>query len=733
MDTLQENSVSESPKANHRLRIKRLSPRNSPLLTNNSYEGVPVNESASTAVHTDVGTPADLDTLFPDDSTDDANVDGSAVESDTEEAVSSSLYRTVQSLSYAKSQKFFCNTLERLIDTSKDVEIQLNQLHTKLQSGSVDSVHKRLVRPIYPGTSDFTPRQRYRYLAWDPCGTISITQGVSKRRPSVSLSNDEPEDHADTIEVISLVAGVGQRRQILKNSSAQRFNLGAISSNGFALARGRRLTRHRSGRFLEESEASKVDNEVDASAANDPDAPLSEGSDEPTSDSDSEEDEKDESLLEYHPFTTWGPIMKGRWSKAFRNSEVIEHVAVGDTFVAVLTSARYLRVYTCGGINLHTVYLNGDPVALVARKTSLLVVSSGIAQSTGCAFTFRLLEINTTTVEHFEVEYNLAKSNQLVWVGLTPHRTPVLVDVTGCVLALLPTWKKVVGPNSYSLNWTPVLDLKDALHSYQAAQLCSKTAGSTSILSYFWIASCHDNELNVFRLSRRHPQPPLLSTFDLFTCPFRIPVVPDHANTAISYLEWVQHMAADPDLKDMERVASLSWDVFDEMRLRVSLAKTHLQRLVSLNVGKEEETTYRKLTSKLTLRLDKVLFRIFMKALADGRLERAFEAATLFTHPKTFQVALAQAEARGTKSLTERLHSEIESRIIQENSRQLKEQLKNLQPATPFDTTSLSAVTPKVTTVTPQPFSIAEQVRRDMDGVIPDGSLRVQPKKGRFA
>lgn len=75
------------------------------------------------------------------------------------------------------------------------------------------------------------------------------------------------------------------------------------------------------------------------------------------------------------PFATWGPIAKGWWSKKFGAPEVVESVSVGDTFVAVLTSLHYLRIYSLGGLNLHTVYLNGNPVALVSYKTSLLVVA----------------------------------------------------------------------------------------------------------------------------------------------------------------------------------------------------------------------------------------------------------------------------------------------------------------------------------------------------------------------
>lgn len=110
------------------------------------------------------------------------------------------------------------------------------------------------------------------------------------------------------------------------------------------------------------------------------------------------------------------------------------------------------------------------------------------------------------------------------------------------------------------------------------------------------------------------------------------------------------------------------------------------------------------------------------------KVERALETATFFTHPKTFQVALAQAENRGNKcgalpnfpsvyrlcvfrGLCERLYSEIERRIIQENSKQVREQLKELDATL---TPSQVLYDPATSPAEPQFLSIAQQVRRDM-------------------
>ncbi|XP_053992139.1 uncharacterized protein LOC128883619 [Hylaeus volcanicus] len=551
---------------------------------------------------------------------------------------------------------------------------------------------KSLNYPIYPETSLFTLSQEYRYLAYNSCGTITSVIHTSK-------DLDGPNEKAytsNTIHINSLIAGVGNRHQTFSNNHTK-YNLGAIGKNGFVLARGAITS------VYFDTSLHLSDDDIDEDIpSNDtiPSDPITVPCENITTD-------EEESLLVYHPFTTWGLISKASWEKKFENSEIILSLAIGNTFVAILTSNWNFCIYSSTGLSLHTSYLNGYPVTLIARNDCLLVASLQSFSSKFHSFHFELHRIPTKT-QLVSTNFHTSESSSLVWIGLNSLGFPVIVDRLGRVFALFSTFvdKNVKGS---STQWVPVLDLKQCLFPHQLQMLVDKNNSKASILNFFWIASSKELNLNVFRVSRRHPQPQL-EFVKLRTLAFRLPTSISSRSIPLSYMEWNEYITSDPNLIDHSKVASLPWEFFDEMQERLLLLTTYLK--TNFDTGFIPPETIKKLTKQQIIQRDKALFRLFLKTLGDAELERALESATYFTHTKTLEIAIQQAENRGSKSLHERLCSEVEQRHIHQNRIELRNGLKTLHATTLSSLNGEHAT--QISTYTKRD-SVAEQLRRDIN------------------
>ncbi|OEH75264.1 hypothetical protein cyc_02719 [Cyclospora cayetanensis] len=81
------------------------------------------------------------------------------------------------------------------------------------------------------------------------------------------------------------------------------------------------------------------------------------------------------SVMEFRSF-----LDAGSWVKHFPEGEKILGVAAGDAFVAAITDAKSLRIFTLGGTLLYTADVFGRPVSLCASQQLLVVLTQ-----TGCS------------------------------------------------------------------------------------------------------------------------------------------------------------------------------------------------------------------------------------------------------------------------------------------------------------------------------------------------------------
>ncbi|MED6135180.1 hypothetical protein PIB30_043879 [Stylosanthes scabra] len=86
--------------------------------------------------------------------------------------------------------------------------------------------------------------------------------------------------------------------------------------------------------------------------------------------------ENNMSTLMYRPFSSWAN--NSEWSMRFEGEEV-KVVALGDAWVAAVTSFNYLRIFTEGGLQRHVISIDGPVVTASGLKDKLAVVTHASA------------------------------------------------------------------------------------------------------------------------------------------------------------------------------------------------------------------------------------------------------------------------------------------------------------------------------------------------------------------
>jgi len=167
-----------------------------------------------------------------------------------------------------------------------------------------------------------------------------------------------------------------------------------------------------------------------------------------------------------------------RWDKASftavssSKDEVVEALACGDDFLAALTSARLLRLFSLTGLPLGVISMPGRSVALAARGFRLLVVTGLPGHSSSKkhsesddgvypeeALEYRLLDFRSRS-ERSSGRLPLSAKSGLRWIGFSEEILPLAIDTKGMVRALFAGGAGCWGPAGGSGGeWTIVADL----------------------------------------------------------------------------------------------------------------------------------------------------------------------------------------------------------------------------------------------------------------------------------
>eukprot|EP00923_Selenidium_pygospionis_P030503 GHVN01054107.1.p1 GENE.GHVN01054107.1~~GHVN01054107.1.p1 ORF type:complete len:455 (-),score=119.67 GHVN01054107.1:34-1398(-) len=271
-------------------------------------------------------------------------------------------------------------------------------------------------------------------------------------------------------------------------------------------------------------------------------------------------------------------------------------------------------------------------------------------------------------------EMSHSSDDSLVWGGISTKGVPLLALVSGEVLGLFPTWGSTSsGVPVFDREWVPVLNLKQASNSLDVS---------------FWVVYGDAEELQVIRLKEFQLAPDASRHHHLTALPYRLTGLDSlvgERGYGFEYSQWLSVLRDDPTLKEYGQgktssSANLHWRLNDECRLRSQLLTNHLAQAANeglLNLVTDtpigegcDPSQIEEQVGRLRATIEKHLYKIFRKTLADARVEASYEATTMFERPKSFQAACSEAEKRGERGLIQRLEQLIHSRTLAEASLQ---------------------------------------------------------------
>ncbi|XVE56745.1 hypothetical protein DITRI_Ditri04bG0035600 [Diplodiscus trichospermus] len=155
--------------------------------------------------------------------------------------------------------------------------------------------------------------------------------------------------------------------------------------------------------------------------------------------------EKNMSTLMYRPFSSWAN--NSEWYMRFEGEEV-RAVALGDSWVAVVTSLNFLRIFTEGGLQKHILSLNGPVVTAAGFKDELAIVThvSDCLPSNEQMLEFRIFNISKGT-QLFKGRLPLTPGSYLTWFGFSEEGQLSSYDSKGMLR---------VFTSQFGGNWIPL-------------------------------------------------------------------------------------------------------------------------------------------------------------------------------------------------------------------------------------------------------------------------------------
>ncbi|KAJ6749212.1 WD REPEAT AND HMG-BOX DNA BINDING PROTEIN [Salix purpurea] len=155
--------------------------------------------------------------------------------------------------------------------------------------------------------------------------------------------------------------------------------------------------------------------------------------------------EKNMSTLMYRPFSSWAN--NSEWSMRFEGEEV-KVVALGNAWVAAITSLNFLRIYTDGGLQRHIISLDGPVATASGFKNQLAVVThvSDCLPSIDQMLEFRVFDISSGT-QPLSGRLPLTPGSHLIWFGFSEEGQLSSYDSKGVLR---------VFTSQYGGSWLPV-------------------------------------------------------------------------------------------------------------------------------------------------------------------------------------------------------------------------------------------------------------------------------------
>ncbi|RYO80255.1 hypothetical protein DL766_007831 [Monosporascus sp. MC13-8B] len=348
--------------------------------------------------------------------------------------------------------------------------------------------------------------------------------------------------------------------------------------------------------------------------------------------------------LFYRPHETW--THRTDWRTQLPKGEAILAMALSDSFVTVVTTANYVRVYTLFGIPYRVYRPKSSPMVTCASwRDYVMTIGNGPVGADG----YTRLQYTIENVKRDEICQNedtvaLPEGATLKSVFFSNSGDPCIYDSTGTLLTLLH-WRQ---PSRAV--WVPLLD----------TNLLPRLASGRKHESYYPIAVA-DNKFHCIILKGGDQYPyfprPLLSEFD-----FSIPLTSEPPKKKAPNADAMEEDGT-PEPEDGEESETRT---LEQQYLLKGIAAAQLQDFLDHSMSSGGHAERSKL-ARLELEIDKTLLQYLAVECREGedRGMRALELVELMRDRtgRMVQAAGKVAERYGRSVLGEKIREVGERRM----------------------------------------------------------------------
>ncbi|KAL7578377.1 hypothetical protein ACA910_012779 [Epithemia clementina (nom. ined.)] len=303
------------------------------------------------------------------------------------------------------------------------------------------------------------------------------------------------------------------------------------------------------------------------------------------------------STIYFHRFETIASIRDKDWYITLDCGERVLGCACGTAWSAVITSRRFLRLFTSGGNQDLILCLSGDPVTIVGRSRLLAVFyHDQQPQMDGTQkLGFLLYDAIANRVIGKGPVSCLSPRSSLEWVGFSADLSLMAMDSNG-LLSMLISLDSGAG-----WEWMPVLDTQELRKSES---------------DRFWPISVMDGKLNCVPLKGGVKYPsaarkPITSNIGL-----RLPFV----------------RGLLPQTKALE-----------ELSVRAIVSLQQKKVMFELVADGDVDEQFERDHERLSAQVDKVTLKMFAETVKAGKLEKALDLVERLHLEKSFELAMILA------------------------------------------------------------------------------------------
>uniref|UniRef100_J3MVR2 Uncharacterized protein n=2 Tax=Oryza brachyantha TaxID=4533 RepID=J3MVR2_ORYBR len=321
--------------------------------------------------------------------------------------------------------------------------------------------------------------------------------------------------------------------------------------------------------------------------------------------------DKNMSTLMYRPFSSWAG--NSEWSMRFEGEEV-KAVAVGNGWVAAVTSLNFLHIFTEGGLQMHILSVNGPVVTAAGHGDQLAIVShaSDCLSSGDQVLDVKVLKISECA-QSLSSRLVLSPSSQLSWFGFSENGELSSFDSKGILR---------VFSGQFGGSWIPIFSSIKARKSEDESH---------------WVVGLDAN--NIFcilcKSHEYYPQvtpKPVLTIFEL-----SFPVASSDLGATSLENEFVMR------------------------KLHLSQTQKKIEEMAALGL---DTTALDDEAFNMEAALDRCILRLISSCCNGDKLVRASELAKLLTLEKSMKGALMLVTRLKLPILQEKFSSILEERML---------------------------------------------------------------------